>query len=139
MGATTVWERWDSMLPGGTINPGEMTSFNDYALGAVADWMHRTIGGIAPARAGMRERARRAPARSGLTWARSALDSPHERIEVAWTRTADRIEVELTVPEGVTATVRVPREVDVEVGEGHASRVDDIDSPGARGQSDQQA
>ena len=46
MGATTVWERWDSMLPDGTINPGEMTSFNHYALGAVADWMHRTIGGL---------------------------------------------------------------------------------------------
>ena len=49
MDATTIWERWDSMLPDGTINPGEMTSFNHYALGAVADWMHRTIGGIAPA------------------------------------------------------------------------------------------
>ena len=35
MGATTIWERWDSMLPDGTINPGEMTSFNHYALGAV--------------------------------------------------------------------------------------------------------
>ncbi len=48
MGATTMWERWDSMLPDGTINPGQMTSFNHYALGAVADWMHRNIGGIAP-------------------------------------------------------------------------------------------
>ena len=48
MGATTIWERWDSMLPDGTINPGEMTSFNHYALGAVADWMHRTVGGIDP-------------------------------------------------------------------------------------------
>ena len=35
------------MLPDGTINPGEMTSFNHYTLGAVADWMHRTIGGLA--------------------------------------------------------------------------------------------
>ncbi|KAF4415127.1 alpha-rhamnosidase [Fusarium acutatum] len=33
--ATTVWERWDSMLPDGRINPGQMTSFNHYALGAV--------------------------------------------------------------------------------------------------------
>jgi len=49
MGATTLWERWDSMLPNGTINHGEMTSFNHYALGAVADRIHRTIGGIAPA------------------------------------------------------------------------------------------
>ena len=31
-----------------------MTSFNHYALGAVADWMHRTIGGIAPAEPGYR-------------------------------------------------------------------------------------
>ena len=55
MGATTIWERWDSMLPDGTINPGQMTSFNHYALGAVADWMHRTIGGIAPLAPGYAE------------------------------------------------------------------------------------
>ena len=54
MGATTIWERWDSMLPDGTVNPGQMTSFNHYALGAVADWIHRTIGGIAPLEPGMR-------------------------------------------------------------------------------------
>ena len=54
MGATTIWERWDSMLPDGTINPGQMTSFNHYALGAVADWMHRTVGGLAPAEPGYR-------------------------------------------------------------------------------------
>ena len=46
MGATTVWERWDSMLPDGTVNPGEMTSFNHYALGAVADWLHRRVAAL---------------------------------------------------------------------------------------------
>ncbi len=55
MGATTVWERWDSMLPDGSINPGDMTSFNHYALGAVADWLHRTVAGLAPAAPGYRE------------------------------------------------------------------------------------
>src|SRR5438552_2735998 len=44
MGATTIWERWDSLRPDGSVNPGEMTSFNHYALGAVADWLHRTVG-----------------------------------------------------------------------------------------------
>ncbi|KAF4124723.1 alpha-L-rhamnosidase [Geosmithia morbida] len=33
MGATTIWERWNSMLEDGTINPGQMTSFSHYALG----------------------------------------------------------------------------------------------------------
>ncbi len=36
------------MLPDGTVNPGEMTSFNHYALGAVADWLHRAVAGLAP-------------------------------------------------------------------------------------------
>jgi alpha-L-rhamnosidase len=52
MGATTIWERWDSMLPDGSINPGEMTSFNHYALGAVADWMNwceEAVSTFAPA------------------------------------------------------------------------------------------
>ena len=62
MGATTIWERWDSMLPDGTINPGEMTSFNHYALGAVADWMHRTIGGHRAAGARLRRRSASPPA-----------------------------------------------------------------------------
>lgn len=48
MGATTIWERWDSMLPDGTINPGDMTSFNHYAFGAVVDWIVQNIFGIAP-------------------------------------------------------------------------------------------
>ena len=54
MGATTVWERWDSLRPDGTVNPGEMTSFNHYALGAVADWLHRSVAGLAPALPGYR-------------------------------------------------------------------------------------
>ena len=48
MGATTIWERWDSMLPDGTINPGQMTSFNHYAFGAIGDWLHRVVAGLAP-------------------------------------------------------------------------------------------
>ncbi|KAH8806184.1 bacterial alpha-L-rhamnosidase-domain-containing protein [Xylogone sp. PMI_703] len=46
MGATTVWERWDSMLPDGSINPGEMTSFNHYAFGSIAKFLHERIAGL---------------------------------------------------------------------------------------------
>ena len=65
MGATTIWERWDSMLPDGSINPGEMTSFNHYAFGAVADWLHRTVAGLAAGGAGLPDAADRAAARPG--------------------------------------------------------------------------
>ncbi|KAH6671008.1 bacterial alpha-L-rhamnosidase domain protein [Halenospora varia] len=46
MGATTVWERWDSMLPDGTINPGEMTSFNHYTFGAIAKFLYERVAGL---------------------------------------------------------------------------------------------
>ena len=31
--------------PGRDGDPGTMTSFNHYALGAVAGWLHRVVGG----------------------------------------------------------------------------------------------
>ncbi|ORY62051.1 uncharacterized protein BCR38DRAFT_475499 [Pseudomassariella vexata] len=52
MGATTVWERWNSILPDGKINPGEMMSFNHYALGSVVDEMHEVIGGLVSLKVG---------------------------------------------------------------------------------------
>lgn len=48
MGATTTWERWDSMSADGSISPGEMTSFNHYALGSVMNWLHECVAGVSP-------------------------------------------------------------------------------------------
>lgn len=45
-GATTTWERWDSLLPDGSVNGCGMTSFNHYAFGSVADSIHGTVGGL---------------------------------------------------------------------------------------------
>lgn len=51
MGDTSMWERWDSMLPNGTINKGEITSFNHYSVGS---WIHGNIGGLEPLKPGWR-------------------------------------------------------------------------------------
>ena len=119
MGATTIWERWDSMLPDGTINPGQMTSFNHYALGAVADWMHRSIGGIAPLEPGY-ARVLIAPRPGGdIDWARTSLESRHGKISVSWSCDGDGpIELEVVVPEGVTARVQLPGTSEQEFGSG---------------------
>ena len=119
MGATTIWERWDSMLPDGTINPGQMTSFNHYALGAVADWMHRTIGGIAPLEPGY-SRVLIAPQPGGdILWARASLETRHGKVAVSWSQDGDRpMRVDLAVPEGVTALVRLPGSQEQELGSG---------------------
>ncbi|WP_082571305.1 family 78 glycoside hydrolase catalytic domain [Agromyces sp. Root1464] len=108
MGATTVWERWDSMLPDGRINPGEMTSFNHYALGAVADFLHRVVGGLEELEPGYR-RVRIAPRPGGgLGRASVRHDSPFGTISCEWVREGGRMTVELRIPVGVTAEVVLP-------------------------------
>ncbi|MCR3750705.1 family 78 glycoside hydrolase catalytic domain [Lentzea californiensis] len=108
MGATTIWERWDSMLPDGTVNPGEMTSFNHYALGSVADWLHRTVAGLSPAAPGY-ARLRVAPRPGGgLTHAAAEHETPYGRARVAWWREGAELTVEAVVPAGTTAVIDLP-------------------------------
>ncbi len=102
MGATTIWERWDSLLPDGSVNPGEMTSFNHYALGAVADWMHRTIGGITPLAPGCSKVLVAPRPGGGITWAKASLRTPHGTVAVSWTLGPDGAPVvEVEAPGGV--------------------------------------
>src|SRR5690606_38988226 len=103
MGATTIWERWDSMLEDGSINPGEMTSFNHYALGAVADWIYQVVLGIRPAAPGYSEILVKPTPGPGIDWARGAYESAAGRIEVAWRTVDGPFQLEVTVPEGATA------------------------------------
>ena len=108
MGATTVWERWDSMLPDGSINPGEMTSFNHYALGAVADWMHRRVAGLAPAAPGYRRLLVHPVPDRRLDFASARHLTPYGEASVSWQRAGGRLTLRVTVPVGATATVHVP-------------------------------
>ncbi|GAB3934598.1 hypothetical protein GCM10027614_07900 [Micromonospora vulcania] len=127
MGATTVWERWDSMLPDGTINPGEMTSFNHYALGAVADWLHRRVAGLAPAAPAYRRIEVRPLPNARLTRAAARHLTPYGEAAVAWERADGRLRLEVRVPVGATAVVHVPGDGEpVEVRHGrHEWTVDD--------------
>jgi alpha-L-rhamnosidase len=118
MGATTTWERWDSMLPDGRVNPGSMTSFNHYALGAILDWMRRAIGGIAPAEPGYAV-AKIAPRPGGgLTSGHGRYDSGYGAFECDWRVDGDRLVVDVTVPANAEAQVSLPGKDAVRVGSG---------------------
>ena len=119
MGATTIWERWDSMRPDGSINPGEMISFNHYALGAIADWMHRTVAGLAPASPGYRTIDVRPLPTRALTSASARHLTPYGEAEVAWDRGDGRLRLQVRIPVGATARVQLPGVADpVLVGHG---------------------
>ncbi len=115
MGATTIWERWDSMRPDGTINPDGMTSFNHYALGAIADWMHRVIGGIAPLAPGY-ERVLIAPQPGGgISWANASLETPQGQVSVEWSLDGSEVAVKASLPEGVSGVLQLPDRKPVEL------------------------
>jgi alpha-L-rhamnosidase len=108
MGATTIWERWDAMLPDGSLHPGEMLSFNHYALGAVADWLHRTVAGLAPAAPGYRALLVRPVPGGGLTAASARHRTPYGEAAVSWERAEGRLTLRVEVPVGASATVYLP-------------------------------
>lgn len=107
-GATTTWERWDSLQPDGTLNTASMTSFNHLALGSITDWMHRTIAGIGPAAPGYR-RIRFAPRPGGtITSASARHHTPYGIAAISWKLTDDELEVQVDVPVGAQAEVHLP-------------------------------
>ena len=108
MGATTIWERWDSMLPDGSINPGDMTSFNHYALGAVADFLHRVVAGLASDAPGW-ERIRFEPRPGGgLTHASARYDSVLGTASCEWRRDAGTLTISVQVPPASEGVIVVP-------------------------------
>jgi alpha-L-rhamnosidase len=48
LGATTIWERWNSLDPDGNISDTGMNSLNHYGYGSIADWMYRYMCGFRP-------------------------------------------------------------------------------------------
>lgn len=121
-GATTVWERWDALRPDGTVNPGTMTSFNHYALGAVADWLHRSVAGLAPAEPGYR-RIRFAPRPGGgLTHASARQRTPYGEAAISWELHGDELALDVVVPVGTTAELDLPGAAVEQLGHGSHTR-----------------
>ncbi|MDE7325012.1 MAG: glycoside hydrolase family 78 protein [Lachnospiraceae bacterium] len=55
LGATTIWERWNSLLSDGSISDTGMNSLNHYAYGSIAEWLCRDVAGLSAAAPGFRK------------------------------------------------------------------------------------
>jgi len=110
-GATTIWERWDSLRPDGTVNEDDqngsnMVSFNHYAFGSVGEFYYRYILGIQPEEPGFRT-VRIAPVVDRrLGRVSGSYRTRHGVVRVAWACAGDQ--VTLTVETPVEAVVRLP-------------------------------
>ncbi|MGA5285629.1 alpha-L-rhamnosidase [Streptomyces pseudogriseolus] len=107
-GATTMWERWDSLRPDGTFQDPGMNSFNHYAYGSVGEWMYAHIAGIAPGRPGYREVVVRPRPGGGVEEARATLASVRGPISTRWKRRGGRFELTCSLPVNTSAQVWIP-------------------------------
>ncbi|QJD85026.1 alpha-L-rhamnosidase [Cohnella herbarum] len=111
LGATTIWERWNSILPDGKISGTSMNSLNHYAYGAIVEWMYRSIAGINPVEdaPGFR-RAELAPQPDfRLQWAKTELQSSAGLYKSEWAFDEEgRLTFHFVIPFNATAAVRLP-------------------------------
>jgi alpha-L-rhamnosidase len=113
MGATTVWERWDSMLPDGSVNPGEMTSFNHYAFGAVAKFLYERIAGLQRLSPGWKTFRVKPSIGARIYHACASHETPAGIASCSWesfprTNGLEILELKVVVPQGTTAEVILP-------------------------------
>jgi alpha-L-rhamnosidase len=124
-GATTVWERWDAILPDGSIHSGAMDalptedaseeetgmlSFNHYAYGAMIDWVYRTVAGLAPDADDPGYRTVHVAPRPavGLSHASASIDTPQGRLAIDWQVEGGVFDATLEVPFGSRALLDLP-------------------------------
>ena len=110
MGATTVWERWNSVLPDGMISDTGMNSLNHYAYGAVMEWVYRDVAGINPVEdaPGFRKILLNPHPHYSLPRVSARYNSALGWIESSWQIGRDRFTWDVAVPFGAQATALFP-------------------------------
>lgn len=108
-GATTIWERWDTQKPDGSIIAG-MNSFNHYAYGAIGEWLYTHVAGLRtdPAKPGYRHFFLAPHPGGGLTRAAANFDTPYGPAKSAWEIVDGELVYEVVIPANTEATVVLP-------------------------------
>ena len=110
MGATTVWERWNSINPDGHISSTGMNSLNHYAYGSIVEWMYRYMCGLNQAAPGFKKvRFQPMPdPENRLDSARMEYDSAAGKYACGWEKAGNGYTYTLTVPFDCEAEVVLP-------------------------------
>lgn len=109
LGATTIWERWNSVLDDGSISGTGMNSLNHYAYGSVMEYVYRYIAGINEAEAGFGSVRFTPQLNPKLSYINYSYDSVSGKYTSGWRINADgTVTIRFEVPFGCTATALLP-------------------------------
>ena len=109
MGATTVWERWDSIRKDGSIPDNGMNSLNHYAYGSIGDWLYREAVGIKEAAPGYKRIAIKPHTGGKFENMEASTVTPYGKVAAAWKAKENILkELSVEIPFNTTAEVYVP-------------------------------
>ena len=119
MGATTVWERWNSIMPDGSFDVSGMNSLNHYAYGSIGDWMYRKVAGISQLEPGYHRFQIQPMFVKGIEEVKAEFDSVYGRIVSSVSCKDGMITLHVEVPANTTAVIHLPeKEEEISVGSG---------------------
>jgi alpha-L-rhamnosidase len=95
-----------------------MTSFNHYALGAVASFLHTTVAGLVALEPGYKSILINPRPGGSITSADTHTVTPYGRASVSWKLKGDDLLVSFEIPPNTKAVVRLGGEKEEHVGSG---------------------
>ena len=109
MGATTIWERWNSVLESGELSGNGMNSLNHYAYGSVCEAIYSRIVGLRADQPGWKRVTLEPHFNWRMKWIRMRYDSPIGQFSVEWkTQNGGTVSVRATIPEAAVVEVHLP-------------------------------
>jgi alpha-L-rhamnosidase len=109
LGATTIWERWNSLLPDGSISGINMNSFNHYSYGSVCEAIYSRIAGLRRTAPGWRRAEIKPCPNYRLKQIDMSFDSPCGIYKTGWELLNNgKLVLHVTVPAGITAQITLP-------------------------------
>lgn len=109
LGATTIWERWNSVLDDGHLSGIMMNSLNHYSYGAIVEYLYRDVAGLKALEPGFKK-ALITPLMNGkLKYMNMTYDSAYGEYKVSWKVLKDgNVSVDVQVPFGCSAVIGLP-------------------------------
>lgn len=110
-GATTIWERWNSIDETGHITSTGMNSLNHYSYGAIIAWIYNSCAGISPLEesAGFRKVRLEPLVNYKLRYLDATYPSPAGTYKIFWEIIGtDTIHIKFEIPAGCEAIVTLP-------------------------------
>ena len=128
LGATTIWERWNSLLPNGTISGSFMNSFNHYAYGSVCETIYSRIAGLRNMSPGWKKVLIQPHLNYRMKNMNFSYESISGKYEISWKWIElTRFKLIVTIPYGCEAEIILPNGMSHNVKEGTYNYECDID------------